>query len=151
MREDIKSIYLSDPGAFAHLDLNLDEPDDNRRFYVYEWFTKENGKIFYVGKGTGKRYAHILKEIELYENNPKKYKGKNYKILKDRYGIDYRIVSDRLTDTEALILESYYILKYLSERQPLLNQVTPCMGQELEEYWHNVHYVGNILDYFEDT
>lgn len=25
-------------------------------FYVYEWFIVETGEIFYVGKGTGKRY-----------------------------------------------------------------------------------------------
>lgn len=25
-------------------------------FYVYEWYKKSNGEIFYVGKGTGRRY-----------------------------------------------------------------------------------------------
>lgn len=149
MREDIKNIYLSDPYSYSHLDIDLDEPEDNRKFYVYEWFTCDTHKVFYVGKGTGKRYAHILKEIELYENNPKKYKGKNYKIIKDQYGIDHNIIIDKLTDSEALIMETYYIMKYLKERQPLLNQVVPDIDDDANEYWYRVHYKGNILDYFE--
>lgn len=42
-------------------------------FYVYEWFNIENGYIFYVGKGTGKRYLHTKKRNKLfkkyYDNN----------------------------------------------------------------------------------
>lgn len=150
MREDIKNIYLSNLDGYSHLDIDLDESDDNRKFYVYEWFTCKTNKIFYVGKGTGKRYTHILKEIEVYENNPKKYKGEKYKILKDKYGIGHNIIIDNLTDSEALIMESYYIMKYLKERQPLLNQIIPCVDEETENYWYRVHYEGDILDYFEE-
>lgn len=151
MREDIKNIYLSDIKKYSHIEgIDLDEPEDNRKFYVYEWFTKNNHKVFYVGKGTGKRYAHILKEIELYENNPKKYKGKNYKIIKDEYGVDYNIIMNELTESEALIMENYFIINYLKDRQPLLNQVVPEIDKETDEYWYNVHYKGNILDYFRE-
>lgn len=151
MREEIKKIYLDDIFCYDHIDgIDLDESDENRKFYVYEWFTKNNHKVFYVGKGTGKRYNHILKEIEVYENNPKKYKGKNYKILKDEYGIDYSIIMNELTESEALIMENYFIIKYLKERQPLLNQIVPEIDQETDEYWYNVHYKGNILEYFRE-
>lgn len=145
MREDIKQIYLAD--TWSYNDITYDESDDNRKYYVYEWHTT-NGKIFYVGKGTGKRYNHILKEIEVYENNPRKYKGKNYKLLKDTYGIDYSIIMTELTECEALIMENYYIIKYLSERQPLLNQITPYIDDDTEEFINNVHYSGKLLDYF---
>ena len=87
MREEIKKIYLDNPDNYSHLDIDLDEPDDNRKYYIYEWFTCDTHKVFYVGKGTGKRYAHILNEIDLYENDHKKYKGKNYKIIKDNHKI----------------------------------------------------------------
>ena len=146
MREDIKQIYLADTWTYS--DIDYDESDDNRKYYVYEWHTT-NGKIFYVGKGTGKRYEHILKEIEIYENNPRKYKGKNYKTLKDAYGIEHTIIMTDLTECEALIMETYYIIKYLSEHQPLLNQIIPSVDEELEQFWYDVHYKGNILDYFE--
>jgi hypothetical protein len=45
MREDIKQIYLAD--RWTYNDIDYDESDDNRKYYVYEWHTS-NGKIFYV-------------------------------------------------------------------------------------------------------
>lgn len=35
-------------------------------FYVYEWYNKENGYIFYVGKGCGKRYVQTRKRNLLF-------------------------------------------------------------------------------------
>lgn len=148
MREDIKNIYQSDKWTYESvLGFEYDESDDNRKYYVYEWHTN-TGKIFYVGKGTGKRYDHILKEIAAYENDTRKYKGKNYKLLQDAYGIEYSIIMSELTECEALIMENYFIIKYLSERQPLLNQVIPYVDEELEQFWHDVHYSGMLLNYF---
>lgn len=149
MRKDIKQIYLSDTWTYdSILGFKYDESDINRKYYVYEWHTS-NGKIFYVGKGTGERYDHILKEIETYESNPRKYKGANYKLLQDTYGIDYSIIIDKLTECEALIMETYYIIKYLTERQPLLNQIIPATdNEELYNFWYDVHYGGKLLEYF---
>ena len=147
MREDIKQIYLADTWTYS--DIDYDESDDNRKYYVYEWHTN-NGKIFYVGKGTGKRYEHILKEIETYESNPRKYKGKNYKILKDAYGIGHTIIMNDLTECEALIMETYYIMKYLKERQPLLNMITPYIDDDTEDFRYNILYKDNLLDYFKE-
>lgn len=149
MREDIKNIYLSDKWTYEGVfGFRFDDSDDNRKYYVYEWHTT-SGKIFYVGKGTGKRYNHILKEIEVYENNPRKYKGSTYKLLKDAYGIEYSIIMSDLTNCEALIMETYYIMKYLTERQPLLNTITPYVDEETEQFWYDVNYSGKLLEYFE--
>lgn len=73
---------------------------DDRRFYVYEWFLTD-GRVFYVGKGTGKRYNHILVEIEKGIKH-----GYYYKKLQEDFGIDYRIVKDKLLEEEALELEN---------------------------------------------
>lgn len=148
MREDIKKIYLADRWTYDSVfGFVFNELDENRKYYVYEWHTN-NGHIFYIGKGTGKRYNHILKEIEVYENDPRKYKGRNYKILKDTYGIDYSLLMSELTECEALIMENYYIIKQLSERKPLLNLVIPCLSEEIEEWWQSVRWSDNVLDYF---
>jgi hypothetical protein len=148
MREDIKQIYLADRWTYEGvMGFEFDESDENRKYYVYEWHTS-NGKIFYVGKGTSKLYNHILKEIEVCENNPRKYKGKNYKTLKDTYGIDYSILMPDLTESEAIIMENYFIIKYLSERQPLLNQIIPSVPEDSYNFWYDVHYKGELLDYF---
>lgn len=73
---------------------------DDRRFYVYEWFLTD-GRVFYVGKGTGKRYNHILAEIEKGTKH-----GFYYKKLQEDFGINYRIVKENLLEEEALELEN---------------------------------------------
>lgn len=148
MREDIKKIYLADRWIYEGImGFKFDESDENRKYYVYEWHTN-NGHIFYVGKGTGKRYNHILKEIEVFENNPKKYKGKAYKTLRDIYGIDYSMLMSELTECEALIMENYYIIRQLSEHKPLLNNITPCLPEDIEEWWEDIRCNYNILDFY---
>ena len=148
MREDVKQIYLSDRWTYdGIMGFEFDDSDDDRRFYVYEWHTK-NGHVFYIGKGTGKRYNHILKEIETYENNPRKYKGSAYKTLKDTYGISCSILMSELTKCEALIMENYYIIKHLCERKLLHNNIVPCLLEAVEEWWYDVCCNANILDFY---
>lgn len=150
MLDYIKQIYLEDKWTYdSMLPIDFNESDDDRRYYVYEWLT-DNGKVFYVGKGTGKRYEHILKEIKMYEANPRKYKGEKYKILNDNYGIHHNIILNDLTECEAYIMETYYMIKYLREHQPLLNQDVPCFDEEedIEKFWYDVHYGENFLDYY---
>ena len=36
---------------------------DSKKYYVYEWYLND-GRVFYVGKGCGDRYKHILDEIK---------------------------------------------------------------------------------------
>lgn len=45
-------------------------------------------------------------------------------------------------------MEAYYIIKYLSDRQPLLNQILPCVSDDSYKFWYDVHYSGKLLDYF---
>lgn len=105
--------------------------DIKKDSYIYAWFTKSQPKkYFYVGKGKKDRYKHILFDITAVENNPKKYKGKSYKILKDNIGIDYEFLYKDLTDKEAEILEAYTMVEMYKKRQPLLNVVLPAVIME---------------------
>ena len=97
--------------------------ETDKRFYVYLWFTLDEEKIFYVGKGTGKRVEHILKEIEAYEQNPRKYKGKRYKTLRDLHGISYKILLDGLSSFEAEIYEFCMMREFTKQGEVLLNYV----------------------------
>ena len=36
--------------------------DETKKYYVYEWFVIETNEVFYVGKGTGRRYREHNKE-----------------------------------------------------------------------------------------
>lgn len=40
---------------------NINEDDLLADYYVYEWFIKETGEVFYVGKGRGNRYKEYHK------------------------------------------------------------------------------------------
>ena len=81
-----------------------------KRYYVYAWGTKtKSPKYFYVGRGTGDRYLHILQEIKEYEagklNDPKEDRVKKYKAIKDEFGIECHILLDSLTEGEAIAYE----------------------------------------------
>lgn len=121
-------------------DLNMfgfdpDECDDDKTdSYVYAWYVKgQYKKYFYIGKGKKDRYKHILKEIETYEKNPRKYKGKPYKLLKDVLGIEYEFLYTNLTAKEATILEAYQMLMCMNQGHPLLNVILPCGVMNDEE------------------
>lgn len=58
-------------------------------FYVYEYYKKCNGEVFYVGKGTGKRMYEL--------HNRNKYFNSVY----EKYDCDVRIVSEGLTNEQA--------------------------------------------------
>ena len=53
-----------------------------------------------------------------------------------------------LTECEAIIMENYYIIKQLSERKPILNTITPCLPEDIEEWWYDIRCNANILDYY---
>ncbi|WP_342718334.1 hypothetical protein AAG068_04655 [Bacillus paramycoides] len=54
-------------------------------FYVYEWFIKGTGEIFYVGKGRGNRYK---------EYHTRAYEAEK---IRERYETDSRFVATGLT------------------------------------------------------
>ncbi|MGN0246033.1 MAG: hypothetical protein ACI4DK_08745 [Lachnospiraceae bacterium] len=133
MKEFIKEIYEQYEWELDMFNFHPDEEDDiYETYYVYAWFTKgETKKYFYIGKGKNSRYNHILKEIEAVDKG--KYKGKHYKILKERYGIDYELLYDKLTACEASVLEAYLIMTYMQKKEPLLNVILPAAIMEDEK------------------
>ena len=120
---------------------NAEYDPDDRRFYVYAWFTKDaEKKVFYVGKGTGDRVKHILTEIRLYEENTAKYKGQRYKELRDKFGIDYEILINNITDYEAEIYEYCMMREYTKQGEVLLNFVDmPLDYEELKDTNTDIH------------
>ncbi|MBR4697918.1 MAG: hypothetical protein IKM91_01145 [Candidatus Methanomethylophilaceae archaeon] len=63
-------------------------------FYVYEWYIKDTGEIFYVGKGRGDRY----KEFHGDSGDAEKVRG--------THDTDVKFVAENLTEEEALEFES---------------------------------------------
>ena len=103
---------------------HLEENGEDCRFYVYEWFTLEPKMIFYIGRGTGRRYNHIIDDMN------RTYRGDWYKLLQEKYGINYRIVLDNLTTQEADIYEIFYIWKCEMNGEVLIQ------GQYANSYWY---------------
>lgn len=116
LREDVRKLYVKYRDKFVFKVPDENDYGNERRFYVYEWFTKDEEKIFYVGKGTGKRYNHILSDM-------KKSRGIYYKELQDIFGIDYRIVAKNLTNLEAEIYEICWIHERTSQGEVLIQFV----------------------------
>ena len=133
MKKTIEEIYKKHKWELEMFGSTPEHYDDNiRNHYIYAWYTKtEPKKYFYIGRGKGKRYNHILKDIEDLKK-PRKEKGYHYKILQENLGIDYEFLYQNLTQKEAVILEAYVMLEFLKKKEPLLNIITPCLDEEEE-------------------
>ena len=98
-----QSGYVGNKSGSSHTD-----------YYVYEWFIKETGEIFYVGKGRGDRY--------------KEYHARAYEAEKIRkqYDTDTKFVAKNLNEEEALEIESQEITRILNETNVrLTNRIIP--------------------------
>ena len=83
-------------------------------FYVYEWYIKETGEVFYVGKGRGNRYK------EFHESA---YEAEEIRKI---YDTDVRFVAENLTEEQALSIESQEMTRLLNETNDCLaNRITP--------------------------
>jgi len=83
-------------------------------FYVYEWFIKDTGEIFYVGKGRGDRYK---------EHHERAYDAEK---VRKMYDTDVRFVATDLSENEALDLESKEMTRILNETNDrLTNRIIP--------------------------
>ncbi|MEW9674624.1 GIY-YIG nuclease family protein [Lentibacillus sp. L22] len=92
-------------------------------FYVYEWFIKDTGEIFYVGKGRGNRY--------------KTYHERAYEAEKIRkmYGTASRFVGKGLTEEQAIELESQEMTRILNETNDrLTNRIIPFTAKRDNGY-----------------
>lgn len=83
--------------------------DNNKIFYVYEWFKVETGDVFYVGKGSNDRYKNT--------------RGRNeyFKRVYNKYECDVRIIHNNLTEEEAYALEVSTIKEYRERGYELAN------------------------------
>lgn len=73
---------------------------EDRRFYVYEWYIVEQKEVFYVGKGTGRRYKVI--------NGRNKF----FLCMYNSHNCAVRIIQDNLLESEAFELEIERIAYY---------------------------------------
>ena len=78
-------------------------------FYVYEYFKKCTGEVFYVGKGTGRRM------FELHNRN------KYFNAVYQKYDCDVRVVCDELTNEQACEMERQRIAELKAVGQAYCN------------------------------
>lgn len=92
-------------------------------FYVYRWFIKETGEIFYVGKGRVERFRSFHENAHDAEKIRKLYETE----------IDF--VEINLTEEQAIELESKEITRILDETQHrLTNRIIPFFTQRDNGY-----------------
>ena len=71
-------------------------------YYIYIWYIKDTGEVFYVGRGHGNRYKTLKKRTKFFHN------------YFDNYDCESRIVKDGLTEEESIQEESEMISYYRS-------------------------------------
>ncbi len=92
-------------------------------FYVYEWFIKETGEIFYVGRGRGDRY----KEYHEYAHEAER--------IRALYETDNKFIATNLTESDAAEIECKEITRILNETTyRLTNRVTPLIANRDNGY-----------------
>ena len=95
----------------------------HKDFYVYEWFIKETGEIFYVGKGRKNRYKKL---------HERAYEAEKIKI---KFKTDSRFVAKSLSEDEAIQLESERMLYLLNEtNHRLTNRFIPFAAKRGNGY-----------------
>lgn len=77
-------------------------------FYVYEWYIRDTGEIFYVGKGRGDRYKERHEHAEWAER------------IKKEYDVGCRFLVDGVSEDEALLKETEEIRRVLDETTDIL-------------------------------
>lgn len=78
-------------------------------FYIYEWYNTKNNEVFYVGKGTGKRFK------DLYHRN------KKFQDYYDNNNCDVRIVEYFEDEDKCFEMEKLLIAKYREIGQAIAN------------------------------
>lgn len=92
-------------------------------FYVYHWYIKDTGEIFYVGKGRGNRYK---------EYHEKAYEAEK---IREMYDTGVRFVKKGLIEDEAIELESAEMTRILNETDHrLTNRIIPLLTERGNGY-----------------
>lgn len=92
-------------------------------FYVYEWFIKDTGEIFYVGKGRGNRFNTF---------HEKAYEAEK---IRKQYDTSSRFIATNLTEEQAIELESKEITRILNETNDrLTNRIIPLLTERDNGY-----------------
>lgn len=130
LRKPIKTITgtstVQDKGiniSFSSSPVGVSTGSTATDFYVYEWFIKDTGEIFYVGKGRGNRY--------------KEYHERSHEAEKIRkiYDTDVRFIRKGLNEVEAIELESQEMTRILNETNDrLTNRIIPLMTKRGNGY-----------------
>lgn len=78
----------------------------SNKYYVYFHLRKDNGEVFYVGKGTD----IICKNGKIKSRvKSKQDRNKYWHNIVNKYGYDYIIISNNLSEQESFDLEIYWI------------------------------------------
>ena len=85
--------------------------DENKTYYVYEWYNEETGDVFYVGKGHGDRY----------KQKSKTKRNRFFMRYINKYRCASRIIIDNLTEEEAYEKEREIISQYKLSGIQLVN------------------------------
>ena len=91
------------------------------KYYVYEWYVKNTGEVFYIGKGKNNRARQIKK-------------NKFFKDIYYSHDCDYRIVKNNLSEKDAFEYE-IYLIKYYKDNYPNYRLTNQTNGGEGSSGW----------------
>lgn len=107
------SIKLSLDGISSS-DVGVLTGNQSTDFYVYAWFIKDTGEIFYVGMGRNDRYKDF---------HERAYEAEK---IRKMFDTGIRFVGKELTEEEAIALESKEMIRILNETNDrLTNRIIP--------------------------
>lgn len=106
-------------------------------FYVYEWFDKDIGEVFYVGKGKGDRYKNIKQRNQYFIN------------YYNKHNCDVRKIKEGLSEEEAFSLEVKLIADYKENGECKCNLTNGGEGATYDEGTWN--YLFRSLQYSHDV
>ncbi len=120
---NIKNLYYGYQELCNQYLSSLPQYDSDRSgYYVYAWHTNTDPKrYFYVGKGKGSRWRHVLSNIESVRAGKHNKRFERYALLQDEFGISCDLMLKDLTEYEALIAEECLKLRLCEQGEVLLN------------------------------
>lgn len=86
--------------------------NDEFVYYVYEYYIKQTGEVFYVGKGRDNRYKDLNR-------------NDIFRRISESYEIDVKKIKTNLTEQQAFNLEEETIKNYLDDGKFLANVQVP--------------------------